>query len=513
VSGPVIIGAGHNGLAAAYYLARAGLTPIVLEARDTVGGGAITSEMHPGFRCPTLTHYTCLHADIVRDMKLAEHGVTFFSPAVDVFAPASEGAAMIAGATLECGSTKDQAVYRDFRTTITQVAGALAPLLEAPPPDIDDPGAADLWNLLRTGRAVRGLGTRNAYRLLRWPPMPIADLVSEWFDTESVRAALAAPGLSGTMLGPRSAGSGLVFLLRHACDLAAAATRVRGGPGALTAAMAAAARAAGADIRTDARVERILLSNNTVAGVVADGRELPASTVVSAIDPKTTFLQLIAAPDLMPDFRQKVQNYRASGTVAKINLALSALPRFNGDGGSIEVLSGRIHIGHSLDVMERAFDASKYGELPERPWLDVTIPSVLDPDLAPGGAHVMSIYAHYTPFRLRHTEWANAEGDLLARVLEVLETVSPGIGSLVVAAQLLSPAALAAEYGLWGGHIFHGELALDQLFVARPVLGSARYNSPVAGLFLCGAGTHPGGLMTGISGKLAARQVIGAIRG
>ena len=507
----VIIGGGHNGLAAAYYLAKAGMKPIVLEARGTIGGGAITGDIHPGFTCPTLTHRTCLHADIARDMDLARHGVEFLLPSVELFAPDTDGRPVVLFAdpartteALRLRSAKDADAYSAYRATLARIAGVAGGLLTQPPPDIDRPGARDAWNLLKVGRRVRALGTRDAYRLLRWAPMPVADLMGEWFETDLLRAALSAPALSGTMFGPRSAGSGLVLLLQHANEqLAGGASHVRGGPGALTSAMAAAARAAGADIRTNARVERILVANNTVAGVLVDGRELPATSVMSAIDPKSTFLRLVTPTDLGPDFRSKVQHYRAAGTVAKVNLALSALPAFRG-ATSPEWLSGRIHIGPTMDYMERAFDRAKYGEVPEEPWLDVAIPSILDPDLAPHGCHVMSVYAHYAPFRLRGAEWNAAAQPLLQTVLKTLDTFAPGTSGLVIAAQVLTPADLESEYGFHGGHIFHGELALDQLFAARPLLGYARYETPIRGLYLCGGGTHPGGFLTGASGRLAA---------
>ena len=513
----VIIGGGHNGLVAAYYLAKAGLKPIVLEARGTVGGGAITGEIHPGFTCPTLTHHTCLHADIVRDMELEKHGVEFLKTHVDVFAPGVDDSPIVLFTdslrtrdALRDRSSKDAEAYPAYRSTLSRVAGAVAGLLTRTPPDIDRPGTGDLWNLMKFGRRFRALGRRDAYRLLRWAPMPIADLMSEWFETDLLRAALAAPGLSGTMLGPRSAGSALVLLLHEAhAQLAGGASRIRGGPGALTKAMAAAARAAGADIRTNAQVERVLVGNHEVAGVVVDGRELPATVVLSAIDPKSTFLKLVAATDLSPDFRSKMQHYRAAGTVAKVNLALSSLPAFRGARSS-ESLSGRIHIGPTMDYMERAFDCAKYGELPQAPWLDATIPSILDPDLAPRGCHVMSVYVHYAPYRLRGVEWdANKQAPLHA-VLETIDRYAPGTSGLVVAAQVLTPADLETEYGFHGGHIFHGELALDQLFAARPLLGYAQYDSPIRGLYLCGAGTHPGGFLTGASGRLAASTVLKA---
>jgi phytoene dehydrogenase-like protein len=518
VSDVIIIGGGHNGLAAAYYLAKAGLEPIVLEQRDSVGGGAITGEIHPGFSCPTLTHHTLLHAGVAREMNLARHGVVRLASATDLFAAAVDAAPLVLSADvavaterLKARSMKDADAYAAYVAAMARVADGFAAMLTTPAPDVDRPAAADLWNLVTFARRFRSLGKRDAYRLLRWVPMPVADLISEWFDTELLRAALCAPGLSGTMLGPRSAGSGLVLLLQHAhARLAGGMAAIRGGPGVLTQAMAAAARDAGAEIRTTARVERVLTANNHVTGVATGGRELPARVVVSALDPKSTFLGLVDPGDLGPDFRLKMQHYRAAGTVAKVNLALSALPAF--PGASAESLTGRVHIGPTTDYMERAFDRAKYGEAPDEPWLDAAIPSILDPDLAPRGCHVMSIYVHYAARRLRGGDWTTARQPLLEAVLKTLDRFAPGARGLVVAAQVLTPADLEGDYGFSGGHIFHGELALDQLFAARPALGYARYEMPIHGLYLCGAGTHPGGFMTGTSGRLAAREVLRARR-
>jgi phytoene dehydrogenase-like protein len=523
----IVIGAGHNGLTAAFHLAKAGLKPLVLEAREVVGGGAVTSDLHPGFRCPTLSHRTLLRSDLVREMDLERRGVEFLRSPVDVFAPSLDGPPLTIyaddGRTVESIrrlSARDAESFPAYREAMRHVTSVLAPVLASPAPDISDPDAGDLWNLLKAGRRFRGLGKKDAYRLLRWVPMPVADLAREWFESDLLRAAVAAPGLSGTMLGPRSAGSALVLMLQDAhCSQAGGAWRVRGGPGALTHAMAEAARAAGAEIRTGARVERMLVDNGRAAGVVIEGREQPAAAIVSAVDPKTTFLRLVDPGDLTPDFLMKMRNYRAAGTVAKVNLALSALPAFQGpaeaghavrEAVAAETLSGRMHIGPGLDYLERAFDHAKYGELSSDPWLDVTIPSVLDPALAPAGAHVMSIYAHYAPYRLRATGWPAANAPLLDRVLATLERFAPGIGELVVASQVISPLELETEYGFYGGHVFHGELALDQLAMMRPILGYGRYAGPIDGLFLCSAGTHPGGFMTGGSGKLAARVVTGS---
>jgi phytoene dehydrogenase-like protein len=518
----VIIGAGHNGLTAAFYLAKAGLEPIVLERAETIGGGAVTGELHPGFRCPTLNHHVALRSDIIADMQLARHGVEFLTSSVEVFAPALDGPAAViyrdeqrTTQALRAVHATDATRYVAYRASLSAVCRMLRSLITTPAPEIDEPDVRDLWNLLRAGRQFRALGASNAYGLLRWAPMPVADFASEWFESDLLRATVAAPGLSGTMFGPRSAGSALVLLLREATRmLADGCARVHGGPGALTTAMAEAARGAGAKIQTGVPVERIIVEAGRVAAVVAGGRSIPARAVVSAIDPKTTFLELVDPADLSPDFLSKIRAFRASGTVTKVNLALSALPTFNGGASGAgdsrdgsERLTGRIHIGADLDYLERAFDHAKYGETSEEPWLDVTIPSVLDPTLADAG-HVMSIYVHYTPYRLRSGSWPSMKDAVLAKVLTTLERFAPGIGRLVLAAEVITPLELESRYGLHGGHIFHGELSLDQLAVMRPQLGHSRYQGPIRGLFMCSAGTHPGGFMSGSSGKLAAQEIV-----
>lgn len=505
----LVIGGGHNGLVTAFYLAKAGLTPIVLEARDELGGGAVTGEIHPGFRCPTLTHEILLQRRIVQDMELGRHGLEWLQAPTRTCSLSSGGPLVMyddprrTRESIRSFSAKDADAYPAFETALEQTATVLASAFEYAPPRIDRPDAADLWNLLKTARAFRALGKRGGHRLLRWGPMPVADLVSERFEHQLLRATIAAPALTGTMLGPRSAGSSLVLLMRQAHRRLAGGSdlRVKGGPGAVTQALAAAARAAGADLRTSTPVSGIIVRDNVVRGVTAGGQTLQADVVVSSADPKTTFLTLIEPSVLSPDFAGKIQHYRAAGTVAKINLALASLPAF---GCPPEAMSGRILIVNDLDYLERAFDHAKYGELSARPWLDLSIPSLVDDSLAPGGAHVASIYVHYAPRALK-SGWSTARETLLSAVLNVLEGYAPGIRGTVLAAQVITPEDLERDYRLAGGHIFHGELALDQLFTMRPLLGTARYATPIRGLYLCGAGTHPGGFMTGGSGRLAAR--------
>jgi phytoene dehydrogenase-like protein len=516
----VIIGGGHNGLAAAFYLAKAGYKPLVLERRSEVGGGAATAEIHPGFRCPTLTHSTgLLWQQVANEMDLRTHGVEFLPSDAQVFAPDTSGRALVlyndvrrSAESIRAFSAKDADAYPLYRQAITRISSVLASLFSITPPSIDKPTAGDAWNLLRTGRKFRALGKKDSYRLLRWAPMPVADVMHEWFETELLAASIAGAGVSGTMLGPWSAGSALVLLLREAHRRLAVGAQVRGGPGALVNAMAKAAERAGAEIRTGVTVTGIIARNDRVASVaLSSGEEISARAIVSAADPKTTF-SLMDPIDLAPDFVTKIRNYRSQGTLAKVNLALSGLPGFAGAPGP-DALSGRIHVGPEIDYLERAFDHAKYGEYSSEPWLDISIPSILDPQLAPAGSHVMSVYVHVAPYTLRGTTWDEARGPLQQAVLRTLAQYAPGIEQQVVAAQTITPAELERDYGMFGGHIFHGELALDQLLTMRPILGHAQYRGPIDGLYLCSAGTHPGGFLTGASGRNAAREIARDLRG
>ena len=511
----IVIGAGHNGLVAAFYLARAGLRTTLLEARPDIGGGAITTEIHPGFRCPTLSHELLLHRSIVDEMSLARHGLEWLPPAARVCSFSDAGPLVIhddarqTQDNLRARSARDADAFPAFQKAIQRTASVLASTFEYAPPSIDSPSPADLWNLLGTARAFRSLGTRDAHRLLRWGPMPVADLVREWFEHEPLRAAIAAPALTGTMLGPRSAGSALVLLMREAHRQLAGGggTHAKGGPGAATLALASAARDAGVEIRTSTGVDQIVVTDDGARGVIAAGQTMRADMVVSSADPKTTLLRLIDPSSLSPDFASRIQHYRAAGTVAKVNLALASLPDF---GCAPEALTGRIQIAPDLDYLERAFDHAKYGELSAQPWLDMTVPSLLDHGLAPAGAHVASVYVHYAPRALRSADWNVAREALLEATLAVLERYAPNIRRALVAAQVITPLDMERDYGLAGGHIFHGELALDQFFTMRPLLGYARYATPIRGLYLCGGGTHPGGFLTGASGRLAARTLLSA---
>jgi len=353
------------------------------------------------------------------------------------------------------------------------------------------------------------------FRLLRWGPMAVADLASEYFETELLRAVIASRGVFGTFLGPWSAGSALVLLIRAAGDHFPAGSSyfVSGGMGALTQAMASAARAAGAEIRTGAEVIEIHVQNGAANGVIlATGEEIRAKAVISNADPKRTLMKLTDPVHLSPDFVQKLQNYRGNGTVAKVNLALSALPKFTAlKNGASAALRGRIHIGNEIDYLERAFDESKYGDFSKQPYLEATIPSLTDPTLAPEGKHVMSIYMQYAPYKFKG-DWDRQRNALGQTVVQTLAQYAPNLPELILTHQIITPRDLEEKYGLTGGQIFHGELALDQFFTMRPLLDWARYRTPIDNLYLCGSGTHPGSGLTGGSGANAAREILRVLK-
>ncbi|HET8948040.1 MAG TPA: NAD(P)/FAD-dependent oxidoreductase, partial [Candidatus Polarisedimenticolia bacterium] len=420
----VILGGGLNSLVAAFDLARAGRRPTLLERRPVLGGIAVTEEIAPGFKVPRLMHLGGpLRPGLLADLALDRHGLTWLESPVLMAAQDAQGRGLVlhrdAGKSAEsiaAFSKKDAERWPKFEETVGRIAGAMGGLIDLIPPDIDKPAWKEVIPLLRTGKKVRDLGRKDLYRVLRWMPMAVADLAAEWFESEIVRAALASRAILGQAAGPWSAGTAANYFLRAAADpRAVPSVQVpRGGPGALCEAVAAAAKKAGATIRTGVEVTGIEVKNGAVQAVrLSKGDRLETVSILSGLDPKRTFLNLVSPADLDPAFRKKVQNIRARGVTAKVNLALGGLPEFTAfkgassgaaaDGGS--PLRGRILFGTTIDDLERAFDASKYGEISEHPYLEATIPTLLDPGLAPAGKHVMSVLVQYAPHALKEGDW------------------------------------------------------------------------------------------------------------
>jgi phytoene dehydrogenase-like protein len=415
-------------------------------------------------------------------------------------------------------SPADALRYPEFLASVDAVSRVLRGLISTPAPSIDSRSAGDLFELLKSGRRFRALGKADAYRLLRWIPMAAADLVHEWFESEPLCATVAAEGLLGSFVGPRSPGSSVLLLLLAARGEhpLASGWSVRGGPGALSAALDAAARQAGAEIRTSAPVRQIVVAAGVATGVVLEsGEEVTARHVISSADPRHTLLELVGPAHLEPEFVRRVQNIRMRGTLAKINYAVSSLPRLTGlsaldADAQAAAMSGCVRLGPTLDVLERAFDAAKYGQYSTEPWMELSIPSIVDRDLAPGAGHVVSAYFQFAPYELRDAAWG-AERERLGDVAtRTIASYAPGFEKLILAREVITPLDLAERYALTGGHIFHGEIAVDQLLVGRPLLGWARYQTPIGRLFLCGSGTHPGTGLDGRSGALAAREIVKA---
>ena len=525
----VVIGGGHNALVTAAYLAKAGHRTLVLERRGRVGGAAETSTLG-GARVPRLAHTVGrLRPSVVRDLDLKSHGLSLAAPDVRVFAPQPDGRAITLWADeartvegLRAWSGRDAERYPDFDRLVRSLGKFVGEIAAQTPPDIKSPGLGDAIAGLKLGRTFRGLGKRDAHTILRVLPMAVADFVAEAFETDALQAAIAWRGVQYCSLGPWSAGTTAILLGDSAANDGGAAGQTvfaTGGPGAVSDALAAAARAAGAEIRCDAEVSAITSRDGSVTGVaLAAGEEIPASVVVSGIDPKATLTRLCDPVAIGPSMLWRAGNFRTPGVVSKVNLVLGDLPRFTAAAGAdLSLLRGRIVVAPGIDAIERAFDSAKYGRISDSLVLEATIPSLVDPSLvddAPPGSHVMSVIAQYTPYSLRDRSWddaatSEAVGDA---VVATLEAHAPGIGGLVRAREVLTPLDLEREYGLSGGHPLHGEPGLDQFFLWRPFLGHARYRLPLGGLYLAGSGAHPGGGITGQPGQNAAREILADLK-
>jgi phytoene dehydrogenase-like protein len=520
----IVVGGGHNGLVAAAYLARAGLSVAVLERRPIVGGACVTEEIAPGFRVST-TSYVCslLRPEILRELRLAAHGFKLI-PYSTSFIPFPDGRHLLLGLGAEQDaeriarfSRKDADAYPRFNAALRRLADCVRPTLALTPPDLGALGLRGLLDLLKMGQRFRSLRRSDQSLLLKLLTMSVADLLEEWFESPQLRAALSASGTIGLFGSPRTPGTALVLLHYQLGDIAGEASTwgfVRGGMGALAEAIAAAARSHGAVVRTGADVERILVEDGAARGVALDsGEEIEAKVVASNADPKRTFLRLVGPSHLPEEFRRGIEAYRCRGNSAKVNLALSELPSFAALRGDGAHLRGSIEItGDHPDYLERAFDDCRAGRPSERPYLDITIPSTVDDTLCPRGAHVMTVSMKFVPYAPAEGDWRARREELGDLVVDTLADYAPNLRRAVIHRQVLTPADFEEIYGLTGGNISHGEMAADQLFAQRPLYGWARYRTPVRGLYLCGAGAHPGGGVMGAAGRNAAREILRDLR-
>ncbi len=504
-----VVGAGHNGLAAAALLAKRGRRVVVLERREAVGGLAAGEEFHPGYRSAGVLHETAaVRPWAAKLLGLAGHGLELRPEPPPVYVPERGGRGLLlfrdaekAAAEIGARSPRDAGRYREYRAFLERVGPVFRRLLDAPPADLARPGAGELLRLAGTALRLRLLGREDMMEVLRVSPMCVADWLGEWFEDGLLRAALAGPAVWFGLTGPWSPGTNAALLLSEA----RAGAPVRGGAPALVAALERAARAYGAELRTGAEVERLEVANGRVSGLsLAGGERLEAACVAASCDPKHLFLDLLPPERLGRRLEKDIGDYRVRGTSAKIHLALAGYPEWSGRPG---LTPERIRTGETIDEIERAFDAAKYRRCSERPVLDVHVPSLESPDLAPDGHHVLSILVHYAPYGLEGGWSDEAKERLYEAALGVLSEHAPGIRDLVVGREVLGPADLESRYGVTGGHLLHGEQSLDQLLI-RPTPQCARYAAPVPGLYLCGSGSHPGGGLTCAPGALAARAIL-----
>jgi phytoene dehydrogenase-like protein len=515
----IIIGAGHNGLTHAAYLAKAGKTVLVLERRHVIGGAAVTEEIHPGFKYSVCSYVvSLLRPEVIRELDLAKFGLEVI-PLDSTFTPLPDGNYLARWGDhdktrreIMRHSSTDPEAYDQFGKLMHRMAMAVKPLLSMVPPDPNSLNPRELLKLLGMYRHFRKLGADLPYELTKLMTMSSADYLDEWFETEALKATMSASGIIGTFLGPRSPGTAYVLLHHYMGEIDAVFRSwgwPRGGMGSVSGALARAAENHGAEIRTNAAVARVLVKNERASGVALEnGEEIQGRVVTSAVDPKRTFLKLVEPSALDPDFVRRVGQIRMRGSSGKVNLALDALPNFTALPGDGPHLRGAVSISPSIDYLERAYDDAKYGGFSRRPYMDIVIPSTIDPTMAPPGKHVMSIFVQYAPYHLKEGTWPDRREEFGDTVIDTLSEYAPNIKNIILHRQVLTPWDLEQEFGLTEGNIFHGELSLDQLFFMRPVRGWAQYRTPIKNLYLCGAGTHPGGGVMGASGRLAALEIL-----
>jgi phytoene dehydrogenase-like protein len=522
----IVVGGGHNGLVCAAYLAKAGQRVLVLERRDVLGGAAVSEELYPGFTYSVCSYVvSLLRPWIIRDLQLPRFGLQII-PLECAFLPLHEGAGLARWSDPERTrqeiarfSAKDAEVYPEFGKTMVQMARFIKPLIDAPAADPLSLKPGRLTDLWRTGQRFRELSTEHRLQLSKMMTMSAADYLDEWFESDALKAHMSVSGIIGTFQGVRSPGTAYVLLHHYMGEIDGAFRSwgfSKGGTGQVSLAIAASARHHGAEIRTGVGVERVRLHNGRATGVVlANGDELDARAVVSGVDPHRTFLGMVGEEHLPEEFTAQIRRYKLRGSSGKVNLAVDRLPVFSCRPEGDAHLRGDVAIAPSIEYLERAYDEAKYGEFSKRPYLNVVIPSLVDPSVAPPGKHVISCFVQYAPYHLKagaHT-WPERREEFGDAVVDTLAEYVPGLKESILHRQVLTPWDLEQEFGMTEGNIFHGELSLEQLAFQRPAPGWAHYRTPVRDLWMCGSGTHPGGGIMGASGALAARTMLGARSG
>jgi len=517
----IIIGGGHNGLIAAAYLAKAGKKVVALERRHVLGGAAVTEEVFPGFRFSVFSYVvSLLRPEIIRDLDLPRHGLEIL-PLDGTFTPMANGDYLWrmddhARSIREIArhSKTDAEAYEEFGKAMQALCRFVRPILGMIPPDPTRPDFKDMLNLLFLGRRFKALPYEDKYNLVQLMTMSAADFLDQWFETPALKGTMSASGIIGTFLGVRSPGTAYV-LLHHYMGEIDGAFRAwgfsKGGTGGISNACGAAARAFGAEIRTEAAVAQIIVKDGKAKGVaLANGDEIHADVVASSLDPRLTFLRLLDPHHLPDEFVEGVNRYKFRGSSGKVNLALDTLPEFTCLPGKGAHLRGAISMSPSIEYMERAYDEAKYGAFSRRPYIDCVIPSLTDPSVAPPGKHVMSCFVQYAPYKLKEgpEDWDNQREAFGDTVIDTLAEHMPNLKDIILHRQVMTPLDMERIVGLSEGNIFQGELGLEQLFFLRPVAGWARFRTPVRNLYLCGSAAHPGGGIMGAPGRMAALEIL-----
>ncbi len=515
----IVIGGGHNGLVNAAYLARAGKKVLVLERRHLVGGAAVTEEIFSGFKFSVCSYVvSLLRPEIIRDLDLPRHGLEIL-PLDGTFTPMPSGDYLWrvndhAKTRREIArhSRLDAEAYDDFGKAMLQMCRFVKPILSMVPPDPYTLNPRELMKLLFLGRRFRDLPSGDQYNQVQLMTMSAIDFLDQWFETDVLKATMSASGIIGTFLGVRSPGTAYVLLHHYMGEIDGAFRSwgfSRGGTGAISNAIADAAREAGVEIRTKAGIAKIIVKNGKARGVVLEnGDEISADVVSSSVDPRNTFVKMIEPGNLPNEFMEDINRYKFRGSSGKVNLALDGLPDFTCLPGAGAHLRGAISISPSVDHMERAYDEAKYGRYSRGPYIDMVIPSLTDPSLAPPGKHVMSCFVQYAPYKLTEGTWDEKKEEFGHNVINTIAQYAPNIKNLIVGRQIVTPLDLEREWGLTEGNIFQGELSLEQLFFLRPVPGWAHYRTPIENLYMCGSATHPGGGIMGANGRLAALEIL-----